>query len=192
MPKTNAKQINGWNDPKFSKLRSARAKKIAAKRWGERWLNPSGWFQLKLVPQKGCLIWTGLVNPVNGYGHLKFKSVTHLAHRFAWTLEHGPVPAGMMVCHTCDNKPCCNPSHLFLGTHQDNMDDGKAKKRFKSMVGELHGNAVLTEKDVSKIKKQKSFGLTQTQIALNFGVHQSQISRIIHGKRWPHLHATAP
>lgn len=89
----------------------------------------------KLVVDGECLVWTGCCND-NGYGSMKVDGRTALTHRLAWTLEHGPVPEGQRVLHTCDNPPCCNPDHLFAGSQADNIADMKAKGR------DVHRNAV--------------------------------------------------
>lgn len=76
-----------------------------------------------------CWLWTGSVDK-DGYGRVRFGGRRELAHRVAWTLEHGPIPDGMEVRHlVCDNPPCCRPEHLALGTHSDNMRDAAAKGR---------------------------------------------------------------
>jgi hypothetical protein len=84
------------------------------------------------LDENGCLIWTGPVDR-GGYGEMKFengpKRVTFRAHRAAYEVACGPIPNGMFVCHTCDVPLCCNPEHLFLGSHQDNMDDMARKGR---------------------------------------------------------------
>lgn len=76
-----------------------------------------------------CWIWLGGGNEKSGYGHASFKSRTQGAHRVAWLLFRGAIPKGRFVLHKCDVRRCVKPAHLFLGTHQDNMDDMYAKGR---------------------------------------------------------------
>ena len=88
----------------------------------------------------GCHIWHGpSVN--GGYGHLRYHGQKWLAHRLAWTLKHGPIPDGMILCHRCDERRCCNPDHLFLGTRGDNMADLKAKRLARSDARACIGSA---------------------------------------------------
>jgi len=81
----------------------------------------------------GCIEWTGATNRgangQGGYGKMRVGSKIVLAHRLAWELSNGPIPDGLEVCHKCDVRLCCNPEHLFLGTHRENMHDLKAKGR---------------------------------------------------------------
>ncbi len=78
-------------------------------------------------PLSGCHIWHGS-RIRGGYGNIEIHGQQWLTHRLAWTLKHGPIPAGMMICHRCDERRCCNPDHLFLGTRGDNMADLKTKR----------------------------------------------------------------
>ncbi|HEX2243748.1 MAG TPA: HNH endonuclease [Gammaproteobacteria bacterium] len=125
-----------------------------------------------------CLEWQGNWTTHNGYGRVTFKQKKLLAHRIAYEAYKGPVPSGMQVMHSCDNRRCCNPDHLSVGTGQDNTNDRKAKDRmgFK-----------LTTADVVEIKRLCQSGISQTTVANQFGVLQSQVSRIMTGKRWFHL-----
>jgi hypothetical protein len=76
----------------------------------------------------GCMEWLG-TRAFYGYGKTMFRGKTTTAHRKVWTLTYGEIPEGMCVLHKCDNPPCCNPDHLFLGTHADNARDREAKGR---------------------------------------------------------------
>lgn len=80
----------------------------------------------------GCWVWTGPTNK-KGYGRIgiRVKRASRLAHRAAWLLMVGDIPPGIFVCHHCDNPPCCNPAHLFLGTNKENKEDSKRKGRTK-------------------------------------------------------------
>lgn len=75
-----------------------------------------------------CYLWTGRTNK-KGYGRIDRKNKTLSTHRYAWMSVNGPIPKGLFVLHKCDIPNCINPDHLFLGTHQDNMDDMKVKGR---------------------------------------------------------------
>ena len=81
----------------------------------------------RIDPLSGCHIWHGSINHA-GYGKLNVRNKSLAAHRLAWSLKHGPIPEGMILCHRCDVRRCCNPDHLVLGTRGDNMADHKAKR----------------------------------------------------------------
>ena len=96
----------------------------------------------KSGPKSECWLWHGARDPKNGYGNFGIEGGhngrTEKAHRAAWLLLVGPIPDGLFVLHKCDNPPCVNPAHLFLGTHQDNMDDkiekGRTEKQPENVV----------------------------------------------------------
>src|ERR1017187_5712075 len=90
----------------------------------------------------GCIIWNGYLDK-DGYGKLGFKYKSFYAHRAAWQVCHGPIPDGVLVLHSCDVPSCINPDHLFLGSHQDNVDDKVAKQR-QTMGTDCHSSK-LTE-----------------------------------------------
>lgn len=80
------------------------------------------------VQENGCWIWCGY-KQTTGYGQVGFKGQRLLTHRISYALHFGEAPSDLFVLHRCDNRPCVNPNHLFLGTHQDNTDDMVAKGR---------------------------------------------------------------
>lgn len=81
-------------------------------------------------PVTGCHLWMGW-RELHGYGRMWVDGRTKTAHRVAWELANGPIPEGKIVMHTCDNRRCCNPEHLKLGTHGDNLRDRLDKRRGK-------------------------------------------------------------
>lgn len=85
----------------------------------------------------GCWEWKKARHR-QGYGHFPYKKRLHLAHRISWLLHHGPIPEGICVLHKCDNPPCCNPDHLFLGTYQTNAIDCVQKGRAKRYTGKRY------------------------------------------------------
>jgi hypothetical protein len=135
----------------------------------------------------GCWNWTASTRNVRGYGQIKYKDKMQLAHRVSWQIFYGEIPDGIFVCHKCDNPKCVNPTHLFLGTNQDNMNDMKAKGRSKggSPPGELNHQAKLTEENVKKIRTMyKTKQYTQKELASVFGVERTCIGKIVRNQRW--------
>lgn len=136
--------------------------------------------------QDGCWPWKGSKDG-NGYGKLKVGGgICGRSHRLAYFLHHGVDPGGHMVCHSCDNPPCCNPAHLWLGTNRDNQLDCEAKGRRvrRPNDGEKNGNAKLSMADLEKIRAMIAGGSTNKAIGRVFGVTHQAISRIRRGKSW--------
>lgn len=134
-----------------------------------------------------CWEW-GACGNSNGYGLLKVDGRMALVHRFSWTLAYGPIPEGLCVLHKCDNRACCNPAHLFLGTHRDNMRDRDRKGRNNALAGERHGMARLTKEQVLEIRRNYKKGdVSRRELAAKHGVSPSHISDIVSERYWKHL-----
>lgn len=133
-----------------------------------------------------CWLWTGRLEK-SGYARIKREDSRQQVpvHRAAWELKHGEVPDGMLVLHTCDVRHCVR--HLFLGTHQDNMDDMFAKGRANKARGFSHGQSKLTESKVLSLLCLRGKGWTLAELSDKFGVGTMQVSRICSGKRWAYL-----
>jgi hypothetical protein len=133
---------------------------------------------LRLVGE--CFEYTGSRDD-SGYGLIKFEGKTQRTHRVIWTLINGAIPEGMMVLHKCDNPPCCNPDHLFLGTQDDNMKDMVSKGRQANQSGEKNGNNVLNKETVEKIRSEKG---TLISVASKYGIGKSTVSLIRRREYW--------
>lgn len=121
-----------------------------------------------------------------GYGSFQLNGKNVRSNRYAYQLAHGSIPDGLFVLHTCDNQKCCNPAHLFLGTHQDNMRDMHKKGRGKK--GNITGTNKLTPNQVLYIREQYATGkVTFTKLARQMNICRSSISAIINGKHWKHV-----
>ena len=138
-----------------------------------------------------CWPWIGGSRTEWGYGLIRWRNGSGRdkrpllrAHRVAWELTNGPVPDGLFVCHHCDNPPCCNPAHHFLGTTQDNTADKVAKGRSPSLSGEAHPQAKLTAADVVAIRQLAGDGASPLEIAERFGVARVTIYGIVHRRSW--------
>ena len=130
------------------------------------------------TPGTDCWEWTGSRNQA-GYGVVRMTDSSFPAHRVSYELFIGPIPEGWCVCHRCDNPPCCNPNHLFVGTKDDNNQDKVAKGR---------NDATLTAEDVTKIRNLYANGdVLQRELAQTFGVSRSNITMIISRKTWRHI-----
>ena len=133
----------------------------------------------------GCLEFQGY-RIKKGYGYIGTENgKTTTTHRLAWQIAHGPIPEGMFVLHKCDNPPCCNPDHLFLGTNKDNMDDRSNKQR--QARGSRMGSSKLVESDIPVIRKRLSAGETHRSIAKSYGVSSPIITYINTGRTWKHI-----
>jgi hypothetical protein len=137
----------------------------------------------------GCHLWTAHRDDKGGYGIFWLNGKMRRANRVAWELANGrPVPEGMYVCHRCDNPPCVNPAHLFLGEPTINARDRVTKGR--SAAGERAGRAKLTAADVHAMRSRRAAGEQVKTIAAAYGVNDGHASRLIRGLNWTSLEAT--
>lgn len=136
-----------------------------------------------------CWPWTAGMTS-SGYGAV-WTGEKRRAHREAIEAILGEGAAdGLVVRHSCDNPPCCNPAHLELGTHTDNVRDCVERGRHVAPKGEAHGRAKLTADDVRAIRSEYVRGSSefgQTALAHRFGVHHTLIGLIIRRKSWAHI-----
>lgn len=132
-----------------------------------------------------CWEWKGSPDP-NGYGRLNIDGTPILAHRISWELHRHKITPDQHVLHRCDNPPCVNPDHLFLGDQVANNADMKAKGRFRPGVshGIDHGRAKLTEAQVLEIRA--ALGDSQ-QIAERFGISRRHVYDIQNMRVWRHI-----
>lgn len=148
----------------------------------------------KSAGNDACWIWTGYIH-WKGYGQFSVSAQkrTRRAHRVAYEIKYGKIPDGAFVCHKCDNRSCCNPAHLFLGSPQDNTSDMIIKGRqsqgeyhsLRTPRGEAHRNHKLTRETVESIRKRyESGGTSQRSLAAEFNVSKTLIANILHKRAW--------
>ncbi len=159
-------------------------------------------FWSKVDKSGECWIWTGAKFPF-GYGNVRMNGERY-AHRVAWTMARGPIPADLYVLHVCDVPACVNPDHLWLGTKAENNADRKSKGRNGRAVGGLNGRythpettargerngfSKLSEADVREIRARRAAGEKLREIAELFGVAKQTVHSIVHGRLWAHVPA---
>ena len=136
-------------------------------------------FEYRTIKGPGCWAWNGW-HDAFGYGIVCMPGNKQArAHRVAYALLVGPIPKDMVVMHSCDNPDCVNPAHLSLGTRADNNRDMRQKRRHA--FGERNGHARLTQVDIDTIR---SSAKKQAELAREYKVSQSHISRIKSGDVW--------
>lgn len=147
-------------------------------------------FWSKVDKTGDCWIWKAGKDS-GGYGTISARGINaNKAHRVSWWLTFGEIPKGLNVLHKCDNPPCVNPDHLFLGTQKDNMQDCSKKGRInpKDQRGEKHAMNVLTNQKVFELRRlRKETNLSFQRIAKMNGISTMTAYRAITGKSWGHI-----
>jgi hypothetical protein len=152
------------------------------------------WSRVDVLGPDEC--WNWKRTPSQRYGkynvRVSGKWALVSAHRYAYQQEHGAIPDGTFVCHSCDNPRCCNPAHLWVGTNSDNQWDSVVKGRHKnnlppSRIGTGHHSNKLAPCEVLAIRARHASGEAQCALAREYGVVQNAIYKIVHGESWKHL-----
>jgi hypothetical protein len=154
-----------------------------------------------------CWEWQAFIMP-NGYGRISYKGIDHYTHRLSYETFKGTIPEKKLVCHTCDNRKCINPEHLWIGTCEENTRDACNKGKMKGWIGkkhskesilkmrkphnidrkgEKHPNSKLNNVMVKEIKDLIKSGMTHREIGDKYSVSRCCISDVIRGKRWSHI-----
>lgn len=139
---------------------------------------------------ESCWEWSGTTRP-SGYGQITVRrhsgeQSTMRVHRLAYMICKGQIPAGMFVCHSCDNRRCCNPAHLWLGTPKQNTSDmfTKGRDRHNPPKGEACFSAKVTEAEVMEMRLMRQSGIPIKDIASKFGICRPNASRLTRGLTW--------
>lgn len=131
---------------------------------------------------EACWPWTAALTSWRyGHFHCRKWGKDYMSHRLAWEFTNGPIPAGMLIQHTCDNPPCCNVAHMRLGTNETNMQDMVVKGR---KATKLNADQV---REIRRILASPDFRGTNTELGMQFGISASQVSTIKRRRQWTHI-----
>lgn len=166
------------------------------------------WSKVDKGSPSSCWPWVAATRR-DGYGVFKMDGKLQAAHRVAYKLHYEVDPGSLYVCHACDNKKCCNPAHLWLGTAKDNSMDMAAKGRqglhkepWRASRGESHwtrkypelrpvgsanGHSKVTEDDVREIRRAAAAGVSRKALEAKYGLSRSQVCVIVNRKQWSHI-----
>lgn len=148
------------------------------------------WSKVKRDPV-GCWEWQA-ARFSNGYGSAYVSGrgktmLKGLAHRIAYSIANGPIPSDMLVCHSCDNKACVRPSHLWIGTDHDNTQDMLKKGRNTPPRGERSGKTKFKNEDVIRIRYLAESGVKWHYIASEYSIRRETVRKIVNRERWAHI-----
>lgn len=135
--------------------------------------------------KEACWPWQGQTR--GGYGRVWKDGEWRWAHRVAYYATHGPIPAGAVILHSCDNPLCVNPAHLSVGSHAENAADRETKGRGNHAKGVRVAGAKLDDEKVREIRRLGADGEPYSAIAPKFDVSPDTVSLIVRGKTWRHL-----
>lgn len=122
----------------------------------------------------------------DGYGHVWVEGRLESAHRFAFMVSTGPIPAGLSVLHSCDNPSCCNPAHLRIGSQYDNVQDREDRNRGNQASGENNGASKLSTRDVIFIRRCRDIYNT-AEMAAMLNVEPGTVAKVLNGSIWSHV-----
>jgi len=145
----------------------------------------------KNVDQRGvdeCWPWVGGARSNGGYGHIKLRGHIFVASRVAYLLYHLQDPA-MIVCHKCDNPPCCNGAHLYDGTHSQNSRERDSKGRRRPVCGTASNLAKINDEIAYQIQLEIAAKYPDAEIAEKYAVSPATIANIRKGRQWNHVRA---
>jgi len=160
----------GWTEQFWSKVAKKSANRVCWEWIGARYNRGYGFFK----------------------GRVKYNDrlITVDAHRYSYLLHYNEIPDGMLVCHHCDNPGCVNPKHLYLGDVRKNTQDACDRGLIGHAKGSRHGRSKLTEEQVEWVYQQfYQADLSKSEIAKTLEVTSTQISDILRGRRWKHMHS---
>ena len=136
-----------------------------------------------------CWMWLGAKRysggKCAGYGKVLVNGKLKSSHRVSFELAFGPIPEGMDICHKCNNRPCVNPDHFYLGTNAQNTKDAWTDELISGLKGENNGRAILDWNKVMEIRhRAKAEKITYKQLATQYNIGIWQIARIVQGRQW--------
>lgn len=139
------------------------------------------WSNVDKSHADGCWLWTGCMAR-SGYGRIHINRRDFRAHRVAYEKAVGPIPEGLILLHSCDNRRCVNPAHLIPGTRLENNQDRDAKGR--AAAGKRNGRSKLTESEIAEIRSAHASGQSMRSIGKRFNVSGNNVAKICDGRTW--------